>query len=67
MQLWDIATGVFTQDDNTVRLWDVATGTLTRTLEGHLELVASVAFSPYSRLIASGSEDNTVRLWDVVG
>ncbi|OGE57195.1 hypothetical protein PENARI_c002G03634 [Penicillium arizonense] len=66
VQPYDMATDVFIQADNTVRLWDVATGTLTRTLEGHLEIVTSVAFSPDSRLMASGSKDNTVRLWDVV-
>ncbi|KAJ5392489.1 hypothetical protein N7509_007979 [Penicillium cosmopolitanum] len=65
VQLYDMATGVSTQADNTVRLWDVATGTLARTFEGHLESVASVAFSPDGRLMASGSKDNTMRLWDV--
>ena len=39
--------------------------TLKQTLSGHEREVYSVAFSPDSRLLASGSADNTIKLWDV--
>ncbi|KUJ10180.1 uncharacterized protein LY89DRAFT_710917 [Mollisia scopiformis] len=40
--------------------WD----TLLQTLEGHLDSVTSVAFSPDSKQVVSGSYDATIRLWD---
>ncbi|MEX0678198.1 MAG: hypothetical protein WD063_14035 [Pirellulales bacterium] len=52
-------------DDNAVRLWDAASGRLVRELKGHGHAVASVAFSPDSRRLATGSFDGTLRLWDV--
>jgi WD40 repeat protein len=46
-----------------VRLWDAVTGTLLQTLKGHWKRVTSVAFSPNSIQVVSGSDDE-VRLWD---
>lgn len=48
-----------------VVLWNRATGTAIRTLIGHHRAVTALAFSPYGRLLASGSGDGTIRLWAV--
>ena len=63
--------------DKTVQLWsaEISTlqstlaghknqiGTLQSTLAGHKNLVKSIAFSPDSKSIVSGSYDETVKLW----
>ena len=35
-----------------------------QTLEGHSDYVRSVAFSPDSKLVASGSDNKTIKIWD---
>ncbi len=51
-----------------LHIWDLTAGRWERpalTLEGHENVVLSLAFSPDSHHLASGSRDNTIRLWEV--
>ncbi len=47
-----------------VRLWNVPGGRWGPTLAGHRSFVQALAFSPDSRLLASGSRDRSVNVWD---
>ena len=51
-------------DHSSVWVWDAKTGEQLRELQGHTEKVYSVAFSPDSNQIVSGSHDQSVRVWD---
>jgi WD40 repeat protein len=50
---------------NEIKLWDVASSTLRATLQGHTDLIDSIAFSPDGTLLLSGDRYGLVRLWSV--
>jgi WD40 repeat protein len=52
-------------EDKTVRLWNTSDGTLIKTLEGHSDVVTSVAISFDGTLLASGSKDGKIMLWRI--
>ncbi|MFO0929278.1 MAG: serine/threonine-protein kinase [Gemmataceae bacterium] len=56
----ELFTGHF---DTSLRLWDVATGRELRRVNGHRQMVGSVAVLA-GGLAVSGSHDHTLRLWD---
>jgi WD40 repeat protein len=50
--------------NGTIRIWDMKTKTLRWTLEGHTNIVLSMAWSPDGRTMASSSIDRTIQIWD---
>jgi WD40 repeat protein/serine/threonine protein kinase len=50
--------------DGIVRVYDLTTGDLLHSLQGHIDRVVSVAYSPDGTRLASTSLDRTVKIWD---
>ncbi|KAG0373480.1 hypothetical protein BGX24_011644 [Mortierella sp. AD032] len=56
---------VATCSTNLVRIYYINTGVFFTDLDGHKDSVTSMAFSPDSRFLVSGSYDKTARIWSV--
>ncbi|WP_315789311.1 serine/threonine-protein kinase [Fischerella sp. JS2] len=48
-----------------IGIWNLKTGEFIYEIAGHFGLVNSIAFSPDSQILASGSNDATIKLWSV--
>lgn len=48
-----------------IKVYDLANGMLSKTFEGHADLVNSIAISNNNKLLLSGSNDKTARIWDL--
>jgi WD40 repeat protein len=53
------------EEKTAIRLYNFASGQLVALLKGHTNVVLSLAFSPDSRFLVSGSSDSNARLWDL--
>ena len=51
--------------DSCGRVWDLRTGRCLMLLDGHLQSVLAMDFSPNGYHVATGGNDNAIRLWDL--
>lgn len=49
----------------TIKIWNLATGELLYTIAGTSLGISSIAISPDSQLLASGSEEGNIQLWNL--
>jgi WD40 repeat protein len=66
---WLAVGGMFHKSDpfegSVIRFYNFPTGKLVTLFKGHSNVVLSLAFSPESRYLVSGSADNNAIIWDI--
>lgn len=50
--------------ENLIKIWDSSTGEVIANLEGHLDGVMNIKWSPNGSQIASASDDKTIMIWN---
>ncbi|MBD2465841.1 NACHT domain-containing protein [Oscillatoria sp. FACHB-1407] len=65
IKLWDVSAISAEPETATIQPFNQGSGQCIRTLQGYNNQVWSIAFSPDSLSLVSGSHDKSVRVWDV--
>ncbi len=52
-------------EDGSIQVWSLTGDEPIATLNGHLDAVYGLAFTPDEKLLVSGSKDGTIRVWDI--
>jgi len=55
----------FGDTEYAIRVWDTRTGKLHSVFSGHKQSIASIAFSPDGKTLASSSDDSTLKFWNI--
>jgi WD40 repeat protein/predicted chitinase/energy-coupling factor transporter ATP-binding protein EcfA2 len=51
-------------NSNSAEVWNLDNGSFVASLNGHLDEIKSIAFSPDSKFIVTSGKDGTARVWD---
>jgi WD40 repeat protein len=57
---------IYFTGDKTIKIWDLAQGKELHTLYGHQARILSLAITPDSNKVISGSSDHSIKVWSIV-